>query len=134
PLFDCAMCITRWAKEFISGVGLKLNFSAGMASAAATMFFEKRGSCAFTAALTGFATGPSLVASCVFEGVACCAQTLAASETTAIIMIKRISPCCFRIISVLLEFRFRLRVRKHTLRAFTQQDRNLRPDGTGDGN
>src|SRR6266576_3284589 len=38
-------------------MGLKLYFSAGMASAAATMFLLKRGSWAFTAALTGLATG-----------------------------------------------------------------------------
>src|SRR2546421_12400829 len=36
-LLDCAMCITRWAKVFISGVGLKLYLSAGMELAAATM-------------------------------------------------------------------------------------------------
>jgi hypothetical protein len=38
-------------------VGLKEYFSAGMASAAATMFFAHRGNCDFTVALTGFATG-----------------------------------------------------------------------------
>src|ERR1051326_5033306 len=34
---DCAMCIDRCANVFISGVGLKLNLSAGIASAAATI-------------------------------------------------------------------------------------------------
>src|SRR5260370_10879536 len=56
-LLDCTMCITRCQNEFISGVGLNPYFSAGMASAAATMFLVKRGNCDFTVALTGFATG-----------------------------------------------------------------------------
>src|SRR2546422_3428451 len=41
-LFDCAMCITRCPNEFISGEGLNTYFSAGIASAAATMFFSYR--------------------------------------------------------------------------------------------
>jgi hypothetical protein len=61
-LFDCTMCIMRWPNEFISGVGLNPYFSAGMASAAATMFLLKRGNCAFTVVLTGFGTGAA--ASC----------------------------------------------------------------------
>src|SRR5229473_2365924 len=56
-LLDCTMCITRCPNEFISGVGLNPYFSAGMASAAATMFLAKRGNCDFTVVLTGFATG-----------------------------------------------------------------------------
>src|SRR5438046_10743409 len=55
-LFDCAMCITRCPNEFISGEGLKPYFSAGIASAAATIFFSYRATPAFTNPLTGFAT------------------------------------------------------------------------------
>src|SRR5204862_4040116 len=56
-LFVCAMCIARCPNEFISGEGLKLYFSAGIDSAAATMFFPYRATPAFTNPLTGFATG-----------------------------------------------------------------------------
>src|SRR5229473_6231059 len=59
-LFDWTMCITRCPNEFISGVGLNPYFSAGMDSAAATMFLLKRVNCDFTVVLTGFAIGAEL--------------------------------------------------------------------------
>src|SRR5271154_2973353 len=57
------MCITTCPNEFISGVGLYPYFSAGIESAAATMFFSKRVNSTFTVVVTGLATGPG-VASC----------------------------------------------------------------------
>src|SRR6266704_421077 len=63
--------------EFISGDGLNAYFSAGMASAAATMFFSYRATPAFTNPLTGFATGDmsgaELAAGAAAAGAACCA-------------------------------------------------------------
>src|SRR4029434_9433344 len=41
-VLDSAMWRVRWANVICSGVGRKEYFSAGMASAAATMFFEGR--------------------------------------------------------------------------------------------
>src|SRR5713101_4128195 len=121
PLLDSAMCMTRCANEFISGVGLKPYLSAGMASAAATMFFEKRGNWFFTAVLTGLATVSSLAASCVSvaafvcgmlaAGAACCARALPAISVTAIANHR------YRFMAIcLLPF-----VRKHTLRLRRQQ-------------
>src|ERR1700722_6706558 len=58
------MCITTCPNEFISGVGLKPYFSAGIKSAAATIFFSYRVNWLFTVVVTGFATGPPGATSC----------------------------------------------------------------------
>jgi hypothetical protein len=79
------MCITRCPNVFISGVGLKLNFSAGINSAAATMFFENRAICPFTVVLTGFAIGPSSAIFCASAaGAACWAPATPAPINTAV--------------------------------------------------
>src|SRR5260370_25803578 len=76
------MCIIRCPNGFISGVGLKLYFPAGMASAAATMFLENRASCPFTAVLTGFTIGAVSAVFCAFAGAdACFAHALPAAIT-----------------------------------------------------
>src|SRR5260370_21890507 len=76
------MCIIRCPNVFISGDGLKLYFSAGMASAAATMFLENRASCPFTVVLTGFTIGAVSAAFCAFAGAAACfAHALPAAIT-----------------------------------------------------
>jgi hypothetical protein len=62
------MCIARCPNEFISGEGLKLYFSAGIDSAAATMFFPYRATPAFTNPLTGFATGDISGAAALLRG------------------------------------------------------------------
>src|SRR6202035_5411347 len=77
-LLDCAMCMTTWPKLFISGVGLNPYLSAGIASAAATMFLAKRVSCAFTVVLTGLATGAADSCAC-----AATATNSSATDTTA---------------------------------------------------
>src|SRR2546422_566880 len=82
-LFDCAMCITRCPNEFISGDGLNTYFSAGIASAAATMFFSYRPTPAFKNPLTGFATGDRS-GGALAAGAACCADALPAAINTAI--------------------------------------------------
>src|SRR5262245_55141093 len=102
------MCITRCPKAFISGVGLKPYLSAGMASAAAVMFFEKRGRMSLSAPLTGLLTVPSLAISCApagFDcaavpaaGAACCACALVAANDRA----RAIQPNLFCVISFLL--------------------------------
>src|SRR5215471_10514462 len=52
------MCTTSWANVFCSAVGLKLNFSAGMASTAAMVFFCRPGWMSRKPLLTGsFACG-----------------------------------------------------------------------------
>ncbi len=68
------MCITRCPKVFISGVGLNPYFSAGIDSAAATMFLLKRVNCDFTVVLTGFATGAAL--SCARADIAATATSI----------------------------------------------------------
>src|SRR5437879_10054273 len=73
-LFVCAMCITRCPNEFISGDGLNTYFSAGIASAAPTMFFSYRATPAFTNPLTGFATGDMSGAAPAAGADACCAN------------------------------------------------------------
>src|SRR5262245_14417641 len=104
------MCITRCPKAFISGVGLKPYLSAGIASAAAVMFFEKRGRISLSAPLTGLLTVPSLAISCAsvgFDctvpaaGAACCACALAAASDKA----RAIQPNLFFVISFLLAAR-----------------------------
>src|SRR5260370_13864632 len=78
------MCIIKCPNEFISGVGLKLYFSGGIASAAATMFLENRASCPFTAVLTGFTIGAVSAVFCAFDGAtACFAHALPAASTVA---------------------------------------------------
>src|SRR5215472_14050122 len=92
-LLDCAICITMCPKEFISGVGLKLYLSAGIDSAAPTIFLEKRGNWFFTAALTGLATGFDR------SGVlVCCAMAFPAPKITA----RAIHPHFLEVISILL--------------------------------
>src|SRR5713101_3968595 len=83
-LFVCAMCIIRCPNEFISGDGLNTYFSAGIASAAATMFFSYRASPAFTNPLTGFATGVRSGAALAAGAAACCANALLAAINTVI--------------------------------------------------
>ena len=61
------MCSTRCPYVFISALGLNPYFSAGIASAAPTMFLAKRVNCPLTVDVTGFETCVCVVASCCAE-------------------------------------------------------------------
>src|SRR5580704_8093843 len=99
------MCITTCPNEFISGVGLKPYFSAGIESAAATIFFSYRVNWLFTVVVTGFATGPAGAASCAAQ-----AAPVASRPATT-------NPNLFIVISPL---RLKRSSRAHPLRARSQ--------------
>src|SRR6202048_2215477 len=82
------MCITRWPNVLISGDGLNPYFSAGIDSAAATMFLLKRVSCDFTVVLTGFAIGAEL--SCARVAVTASSATMSSNPVRFIGVLLRL--------------------------------------------
>src|SRR5438876_962603 len=70
--------------SYYFGDGLNAYFSAGIASAAATMFFSYRATPAFTNPLTGFATGDMSGAAPAAGADACCANAPLPAKNTAV--------------------------------------------------